>query len=170
MKNMSNIYGNIVYFTNIYTACSHRSKDTEGSPILPTPNDDATLFVVKHSYPTLLVDTLILLFSIAILLFIASASLSGGSGYVNVESPEGSYRYSLATDREVVVHGPLGETHIIIENGSAKIIDSPCPTKTCVQQGAIANSSGWIACLPNQILLTIVSSGDGEMEVDDVAN
>ena len=125
---------------------------------------------MKRSYPTLLVDSLILLFSIAILLFIASASLGGGGGYVNVEGPEGSYRYSLATDREVVVHGPLGDTHIIIEKGSAKIIDSPCPTKTCVQQGAISNSRGWIACLPNQILLTIVSSADEETEVDDVAN
>ena len=115
-------------------------------------------------------DSLILLFSIAILLFIASASLGGGGGYVNVEGPEGSYRYSLATDREVVVHGPLGDTHIIIEKGSAKIVDSPCPTKTCVQQGAISNSRGWIACLPNQILLTIVSSADEEAEVDDVAN
>ena len=125
---------------------------------------------MKHSYPTLLVDTIILLFSIAILLAIASASLGGGGGYVHVESPDGSFRYSLAIDREVVVHGPLGDTHIIIENGSAKIIDSPCPTKTCVQQGAISNSRGWIACLPNQILLTIVSSADEEMEVDDVAN
>lgn len=137
---------------------------------MPTINVDATLHVVKHSIPTLLVDTLILLFSIAILLAIASASFGGSGGYVNVESPEGSFRYSLATDREVVVHGPLGDTHIIIEGGSAKIIDSPCPTKTCVQQGAISNSSGWIACLPNQILLTIVSSANGEAEVDDVAN
>ena len=146
------------------------NKHIRRSSILPTPNDDATLIAVKHSYPTLLVDTLILLFSIAILLIIASASLGGGSGYVNVESPEGSFRYSLATDREVVVHGPLGDTHIIIENGSAKIIDSPCPTKTCVQQGAISTSNSWIACLPNQILLTIVSAADGETEVDDVAN
>lgn len=137
---------------------------------MPSTNDDATLIAVKHSYPTLLVDSIILLFSIAILLFIASAAYGGGGGYVNVESPEGSYRYSLATDREVVVHGPLGDTHIVIEKGSAKIIDSPCPTKTCVQQGAISNSRGWIACLPNQILLTIVSASNGEMEVDDVAN
>ena len=159
------------YILQIPTHEAHLSyKKTQGSSILPTPNDDATLFVVKRSYPTLLVDSLILLFSIAILLFIASASLGGGGGYVNVEGPEGSYRYSLATDREVVVHGPLGDTHIIIEKGSAKIIDSPCPTKTCVQQGAISTSRGWIACLPNQILLTIVSSADEETEVDDVAN
>jgi len=137
---------------------------------LPTPNDDATLISVKHSYPTVLVDSLILLFSIVLLLIIASATLGGGGGYVNVESPEGSFRYSLATDREVVVQGPLGDTHIIIENGSARIIDSPCPTKTCIQQGAISTSRGWIACLPNQILLTIVSSADKDMEVDDVAN
>ncbi|MDY0288556.1 MAG: NusG domain II-containing protein [Sphaerochaeta sp.] len=125
---------------------------------------------MKHSYPTVLVDSLILLFSIVLLLIIASATLGGGGGYVNVESPEGSFRYSLATDREVVVQGPLGDTHIIIENGSARIIDSPCPTKTCIQQGAISTSRGWIACLPNQILLTIVSSADKDMEVDDVAN
>ena len=137
---------------------------------MPTPNDDATLISVKHSYPTVLVDSLILLFSIVLLLIIASATLGGGGGYVNVESPEGSFRYSLATDREVVVQGPLGDTHIIIENGSARIIDSPCPTKTCIQQGAISTSRGWIACLPNQILLTIVSSADKDMEVDDVAN
>ena len=139
-------------------------------PILPTPNDDATLRIVKHSYPTLLVDSLILLFSIILLLVITSASLGGGGGYVNVESPEGSYRFSLATDREVVVHGPLGETHIAIEHGEARITDSPCPTKTCIQQGPISTSSGWIACLPNQILLTIVSSSNSEAEVDDVAN
>lgn len=137
---------------------------------MPTPNDDATLISVKHSYPTALVDSLILVFSIILVLLIASASLGGGGGYVNVESPEGSFRYSLATDREVVVHGPLGETHIIIEGGSARITDSPCPTKTCIQQGAISTSRGWIACLPNQILLTIVSSANDEMEVDDVAN
>ncbi len=137
---------------------------------MPTPNDDATLIAVKHTYPTLLVDSLLFLFSIILVLMIASASLGGAGGYVNVESPEGTFRYSLATDREVVVHGPLGDTHIIIKDGSAKIIDSPCPTKTCVQQGAITDSNGWIACLPNQILLTIVSSADGETEVDDVAN
>ena len=153
------------------THCAHISyKHSKRPPILPTSNDDATLLDVKHSYPTVLVDTLILLFSIAILLIIALASLGGGGGYVNVESPEGSYRYSLATDRQVVVHGPLGETHITIEQGEARIIDSPCPTKTCIQQGAISTASGWIACLPNQILLTIVSSANGEMEVDDVAN
>lgn len=125
---------------------------------------------MKRTYPTLVVDMLILLFSIAVLALIAFASLGGGGGYVNVEGPEGSYRYSLAIDREVDVHGPLGDTHIIIEHGEARISDSPCPTKTCVQQGAISTSSGWIACLPNQILLTIVSSGNGSMEVDDVAN
>jgi len=137
---------------------------------LPTPNDGATLIAVKHSYPTLLVDTLILLFGIAVLLVIASVSFGSGGGYVNVESPEGSFRYSLATDREVIVHGPLGETHILIENGEARVIDSPCPTKTCIQQGAISNPRGWVACLPNQILLTIVSSLEKDMEVDDVAN
>ena len=137
---------------------------------MPTPNDDATLISVKHSYPTALVDSLILVFSIILVLLIASASLGGGGGYVNVESPEGSFRYSLATDREVVVHGPLGETHIIIEGGSARITDSPCPTKTCIQQGAISTSRGWIACLPNQILLTIVDASNKDTEVDDVAN
>lgn len=151
-----------------YTHINH--KNLGQVSLLPTINDEATLASVKRSYSTLLVDSLIALLCIALVVLIASLSYGGPGGYVNVESPDGSFRYSLATDRHVVVHGPLGDTHIVIEHGSARITDSPCPTKTCIQQGAISTGSGWIACLPNQILLTIVSSGNGQMEVDDVSN
>lgn len=128
-----------------------------------------TLFV-KRNHPTLLVDSIILLLCISFLLVISSSKMSQGGGYLNVESPEGSYRYSLSVDRQVIVHGPLGETLIEIHDGEARILDSACPTKSCTHQSPIDSGNDWIACLPNQVLLTIVGSESQPMEVDDVAN
>jgi hypothetical protein len=48
--------------------------------------------------------------------------------------------------------------------------DSACPTKSCTHQKPIFSASGWIACLPNQVLLTIVGESAEAMEVDDVTN
>lgn len=119
-------------------------------------------------YPTLLFDSLIFLALTLAVVLIGLKSYSGGSGYVEVRTHQAVYRYSLAADQEVTVTGPLGETAIRIAGGKASIVDSSCPTKSCTQQRAIALSGQWIACLPNQVLLTIVGN-EADQEVDDVA-
>ncbi|WP_155816655.1 NusG domain II-containing protein [Sphaerochaeta pleomorpha] len=125
---------------------------------------------MKKRHPTLIVDLSIFLLCIAILILLFANQQSKGGGYLQVESPGGTYRYSLATDTHFHVSGPLGETEIEIAGGKARIVDSPCPTKSCTRQLPISTGNGWVACLPNQILLTIVSSPDQSAEVDDVAN
>jgi len=119
-------------------------------------------------YPTLLFDTLIFLILALAVVLIGMKTYSGGSGYVEVRTHRAVYRYSLAADQDVTVDGPLGETAIRIAGGRASIIDSSCPTKSCTLQRPIAASGQWIACLPNQVLLTIVGKGS-ETEVDDVS-
>ncbi len=119
-------------------------------------------------YPTLLFDSLIFLALTLAVVLIGLKSYSGGSGYVEVRTHQAVYRYSLAADQEVTVTGPFGETAIRIAGGKASIVDSSCPTKSCTQQRAIAASGQWIACLPNQVLLTIVGK-EADQEVDDVA-
>lgn len=119
-------------------------------------------------YPTLLFDTLIFLLLALSVVLIGLKTYSGGTGYVEVRTHQTVYRYSLAADQDVTVTGPLGETTIHIAGGKASITDSSCPTKSCTQQRAIALSGQWIACLPNQVLLTIVGKG-ADTEVDDVA-
>lgn len=119
-------------------------------------------------HPTLLVDTLVLVVLALLVVVIGIKTIGGGSGYVEVRTYEGIYRYALDADRQLSVSGPLGPTQILIEGGKARITDSSCPTKSCVHQKPIEGSGGWIACLPNQVLLTIVGES-AEMEVDDVA-
>jgi len=115
-------------------------------------------------------DSIILLLCILAILAISSRTLGEGSGYVQVQTETATYRYSLAVDRDIHVEGPLGDTHIIIEDGAAHIHDSSCPTKSCTFQRPISSARAWIACLPNKVLLTIVGENAADLEVDDVAN
>jgi len=84
----------------------------------------------------------------------AYAPLSGEARAV-VEGPGGEWIYPLDEDREIRIEGPLGGTMVRIESGSARIEDSPCPTKTCVASGALSRAGQWAACLPNKVLLRI---------------
>lgn len=130
---------------------------------------DYTLAMERKLPPTLIADALIFLLLSSLVIFISFAAVGSGSGYLAVQTPSDTYRYSLATDQVVSVVGPLGETQIEIRGGAALIINSTCPTKSCTLQKPISSSGKWIACLPNQILLTIVGSHQ-EVEVDDVAH
>ncbi|NBK24444.1 MAG: NusG domain II-containing protein [Spirochaetia bacterium] len=125
---------------------------------------------MNRSRLSLIGDSLILLLCILAILAISSRTLGSGSGYVQVQTETDTYRYSLSVNREVHVQGPLGDTHIIIEDGEAHIHDSACPTKSCTFQRPISSARAWIACLPNKVLLTIVGENAADSEVDDVAN
>ncbi|NLZ77849.1 MAG: NusG domain II-containing protein [Spirochaetales bacterium] len=110
---------------------------------------------------------IIVLCATAVVLFIFAQGQDTGSGYLSVQTADGIYRYSLKSDRSIVVKGPLGDTHIEIREGKARIVDSACPNKTCTIQSPIDRSGSFIACLPNHVLLTIV--GPMSEEIDDVA-
>ena len=86
-----------------------------------------------------------------------------------VEAPSGKWIYALDTDRTFEIPGPLGNTVIRIEAGQARILDSPCPNKTCIAGPHISHQGEWNACLPNQVILR-VDGDEGEDGVDAVAN
>lgn len=95
-------------------------------------------------------------------------TVSSHPAEVRIESKEGSWVYSLAKDRDIPVPGPLGVTTVRIENGTVRVVSSPCPNQTCVQQGSVDRAGAFIACLPNGVLVT-VEGGDKE-EVDAVTD
>lgn len=65
--------------------------------------------------------------------------------------------YSLNQQREVHVHGPLGESVIAIRHGHARFIKSPCTGQYCVHHGWL-NKAGQVAvCLPNHVSLTLLN-------------
>ncbi len=61
----------------------------------------------------------------------------------------------LNVDRTVTLSGPLGETLLEIRDGHACIISSPCPHKVCIGMGQIARKGELLACVPNDLLVSI---------------
>lgn len=86
----------------------------------------------------------------------------GGELRVVVQGESGEWIYPIDEDREIEVPGPLGLTRVHIEGKAVRIEDSPCPTKTCVASGAIAEADRWLACLPNQVFVRIEGQGASE--------
>ena len=90
---------------------------------------------------------------------------------VHIVSMDSEWYYPLDADRTINITGPLGATTIEIQDNNAKVIDSPCPDKICIHQGIIHESGQWIACLPNQVLITIKGETDVTKEetTDDIS-
>lgn len=84
---------------------------------------------------------------------------------VSVDGKE-IYRLSLSESREIVVHGPLGESVIHVENGSVWIVNAPCPQKICMRMGKIHRAGEIIVCIPNRILIRI--EGEDNRDLDGI--
>jgi hypothetical protein len=80
---------------------------------------------------------------------------SARAGDVVVEASGKQWMYPLSTARRVTVPGPLGDTVVVIEAGSARVVDSPCPDKLCVAMAAVSKPGQWIACLPNKVFVRV---------------
>ena len=64
--------------------------------------------------------------------------------------------YSLNQQREIHVHGKLGDAVISISQGKARFAKSPCNTQYCVHQGWLSHAGQAAICLPNQISLELL--------------
>ncbi len=53
---------------------------------------------------------------------------------------------------------------INIKDGAIAFTSSDCPDKTCVKTGYIKNKNQFAACLPNQVIIRILSK-DGEVDM-----
>ena len=57
------------------------------------------------------------------------------------------------TEQTIALQGPLGETIVEIRGGKVGVAFSPCPDGTCIKMGKIPDNGGFIACLPNQVII-----------------
>ncbi len=74
-----------------------------------------------------------------------------------VYSLEGEWIYPLNSDTEFGVEGPLGVSHIKIQNGEALFESSPCDNQLCVLSHPISSNAHFSACLPNQVFIRVES-------------
>lgn len=73
-------------------------------------------------------------------------------------------QFSLDSNRLLDVDGPLGRTQIQIRDGKARIIDSPCSNRYCIQMGPVGESGGIIVCVPNEIIVQSVKQRDDGLD------
>lgn len=113
--------------------------------------------------PTPIDSLIIILIAIAI---ITSAMLiwGGDAMSVHIRTREGEYRYALNSTLEKDFSGPLGQSAVHIENNKVWISDSPCKTHSCITSGTISHKGQTIACLPNDIIITIEGREKGEAD------
>lgn len=100
-----------------------------------------------------------------------SASSREGTPVAEVESVDGRYLFPLSRDTEFSVEGPAGVCGIRIQDGSVFVEHSDCREKICIAMGRISRPPGWIACLPNRVVIRVIAQGpaDHSEQVDSVA-
>lgn len=99
----------------------------------------------------------LLLFVVFVLLLQSSQKTSGSIVEVTVGS-EHYLTLDLSEDYEGDILGVGGgSNHLIIHDGKARISAASCPDQKCVHQGEIQFSGQPIICLPNQVVVQILS-------------
>ncbi len=110
------------------------------------------------------IDYLIFFFALSVIALISAQVYSGtsSSSQITISGVEGRWVYPLDQEQTVSIAGPLGETVVRIEEGTVRVLSSPCPEKLCIKTGRIEKPGQWIACLPNRVLITIRGRGTNQ--------
>ena len=96
-------------------------------------------------------DILIIILVAVAGIFLTVRGLGQKGSRVVVNAAGVKYEYSAELVGTYTVPGELGDTTFEIKDGRVRIIDSPCPNKTCISQG-------WhnpLVCLPNKVMITV---------------
>ena len=89
------------------------------------------------------------------------------ASHLYIQTPDGEFLYDLSRDTEIEINGPLGVTRAVISGGAARVLDSPCREKICVNSKPLSAGGDWTACLPNRIFLQVTGgSGDTDADID----
>lgn len=114
---------------------------------------------VKSDRNTAIRD-IVLILAIALvglcLLFFNGRKTTPGSSVVVEVDGKTVASYPLDTDGVFVLNG--GTNTLEIKDGKARISDADCPNMQCVRQGWISRGGQSIVCLPNKLIVTVISS------------
>ncbi len=111
-----------------------------------------------------LVVSLLLGVSLAGIAWVATAP--GGTHVVVTSDGQTCFTAPLDQPHSVDLDGPLGPTHLVIDDQGAHITDSPCPRKICIAMGPARHTGDLLACVPNRILVRIDSPAGEEAPYD----
>lgn len=109
-------------------------------------------------------DIVLFFVLLAVGLTISWASLNSGQTGEKVRISVGGETYGvydLAQDRTIQVRQNGHTNNIIIEGGHVSMASSDCANQVCVNTGAIYLAGDSIVCLPNRVMVEILSESKG---------
>ena len=93
---------------------------------------------------------------------------SGNLVRVTVDGEEyGTYDLDEEQEIPIEIGGEVTNT-LVIKDGGADMIEADCPDQICVNMDAISVESETIVCLPNKIVVEVISSEE-EADFDTIA-
>lgn len=92
---------------------------------------------------------------------------ANGNRYVVVYVDGTEYgRYSLDIEQEVkIISEGDGYNNLVISDHMADVISASCPDELCVHQASVDKNGESIICLPNKVVVEIVSDEDSEYDM-----
>lgn len=110
-------------------------------------------------------DIVLLIIILAVGIPLSVLSLTAGAAGDKVQiSAEGEVYgiYPLDEDCEIEVTENGHTNHITIKGGQVSMSYSTCLNQVCVNTGAISETKDAIVCLPNRVVVEIISSGESK--------
>ncbi len=74
-----------------------------------------------------------------------------------IKTPKKTIPITLAKDTTLSIEGKIGNSIVEIRASKVRMKFSPCPLKICMHQGWISKPNESIICVPNGIIIKIVS-------------
>ncbi|MBD5084726.1 MAG: NusG domain II-containing protein [Clostridiales bacterium] len=106
-----------------------------------------------HRNDVLLVAGLLILGG-ALALFLYATRQAGGYVSVRVDG-ELLMELPLSEDTQVALGEGEHTNTLVIENGTARVVEASCPDQICVNQGAVRYAGESIVCLPHKLVVTV---------------
>ena len=103
----------------------------------------------------------------AVALTIATAAEPAGKTAVVLVDGHTEAVLHLEEVQSISVHGPLGDSIVETDGEGVRIIESPCPHKTCMRMGRASITGQVLVCAPNRVAVR-VEGGAEEDGVDGV--
>ncbi len=114
----------------------------------------------------ILIILLLILISLGIYLFNSKFSEKGNEAEVMVDGKLFG-RYTLDENGKYEIYNGDSYNILVIKDGTAKISEASCKNQICVNHNAISKNNESIICIPNKIVVKIISENDDN--IDDVA-
>lgn len=104
-------------------------------------------------------------FGIAVSFWSISSGTSGDKVTITVDGNIYG-TYDLMKDREIKIVRDEHINNIIIKDGKVSMSFSSCKNQVCVHTGSISRTNDIIACLPNKVIVKVISTDKSGGDVD----